>query len=156
MLTQVAGRAGRRGDPGAQGRVIIQTFAPSHWVLEKVLAADHAGFVRREMADRAAHHMPPVTRMIRLVLRYLDAALVEEAAHALAHRLRQRFGDRVLGPEPPALAKINDLHHQVILLLFERTLNPLQYKGLIIQDVDALGQDARWKRVRVIVDVDPF
>ncbi|MEY5043730.1 MAG: primosomal protein, partial [Bacteroidota bacterium] len=156
MLTQVAGRAGRRGDPGAQGRVIIQTFAPTHWVLEKVLAADHAGFVRREMADRAAHHMPPVTRMIRLVLRYLDAALVEEAAHALAHRLRQRFGERVLGPEPPALAKMNDLHHQVILLLFERTLNPAQYKDFILQDVDALGQDARWKRVRVVVDVDPF
>jgi hypothetical protein len=48
------------------------------------------------------------------------------------------------------------LHHQVILLLFERTLNPAQYKDFILQDVDALGQDARWKRVRVVVDVDPF
>ena len=156
MLTQVAGRAGRRGDPGASGRVLLQTFAPDHWVLGFVQRQDHAGFVNREMADRENHHMPPFSRMIRLTLRYIDAELVQEAAHALAHRLRQRFGERVLGPETPAIARVNDLHHQVVLLNFERSLSPTRYKPLLLEDVRALGQDARWKRVRVIVDVDPY
>jgi len=156
MLTQVAGRAGRRGHAEDVGRVILQSYTPSHWVLDCVVRGDHAGFVEREMAERTTHLMPPITRMIRLTLRYIDAALVHDAAHALAQRLRQRFGERVLGPETPPIARVNDLHHQVLLLNFERSLSPVRYKAWLLEDVRALGQDPRWKRVRVIVDVDPY
>jgi len=37
LMTQVAGRAGRRNE---RGRVIIQTYNPDHWVIQKVMQYD--------------------------------------------------------------------------------------------------------------------
>ena len=48
--------------------------------------------------------------MIRLTLKHGDAQRVEAGAGVLAARLQQRFGERVLGPDTPALSRINDQH----------------------------------------------
>jgi len=44
MMVQVAGRAGRLKK---QGKVIIQTRYPEHWVLEKVKQHDYSAFTKR-------------------------------------------------------------------------------------------------------------
>ena len=73
----------------------------------------------------------------------------------LAARLHQRFGERVLGPDTPALSRINDQHIRQITLKFERALAPSQYRPLLQADLDEFSADPRWKRLRLNVDVDP-
>jgi primosomal protein N' (replication factor Y) len=93
--------------------------------------------------------------MIRLTVKHSDPQRVEAGAAVLAARLHQRFGPRVLGPDTPALSRINDLHIRQLTLKFERALPPAQYRPLLQADLDEFSADPRWKRLRLIVDVDP-
>ena len=154
MLTQVAGRAGRSGSK-ARGKVVIQTFSADHWLLRHVVDHDHDALVRRELIERQTYLYPPYVRMIRLTLKHGDAQRVEAGSQVLAARLHQRFGERVLGPDTPALSRINDQHIRQLTLKFERALAPSQYRPLLQADLDEFTADARWKRLRLTVDVDP-
>ena len=152
MLTQVAGRAGRSGE---RGKVILQTYNPDHWVMTKVMANDYMGLVQQELIERKNYRYPPFVRLVRLTLKHTDVQRLEAAAEVLAARLTQRFMARVIGPETPMISRINDLHHRVLLLKFERELRPDAYKELLQADLDAFQTDERFKRIRLIVDVDP-
>jgi primosomal protein N' (replication factor Y) len=152
MLTQVAGRSGRSGE---RGKVILQTYNPDHWVMTKVMANDYMGLVNQELIERKNYRYPPFVRLVRLTLKHTDVQRLEAAAEVLAARLIQRFMARVIGPETPMISRINDLHHRVLLLKFERELRPDAYKALLKEDVDAFQADERFKRIRLIVDVDP-
>ena len=152
MLTQVAGRAGRSGE---RGKVILQTYNPDHWVMTKVMANDYIGLVQQELIERKNYRYPPFVRLVRLILKHTDVQRLEAAAEVLAARLTQRFMARVIGPETPMISRINDLHHRVLLLKFERELRPDTYKELLQADLDAFQADERFKRIRLIVDVDP-
>ena len=152
MLTQVAGRAGRTGQ---RGKVILQTFNPDHWVITKVMANDYQGLVNQELIERKNYRYPPFVRLVRLTLKHTDARRLQVASEVLAARLKQRFAARAIGPETPMISRINDLHHRVILLKFERELAPAQYRSLLAVDLHAFQSDDRFKRIRLTVDVDP-
>ena len=154
MLTQVSGRAGRSKE-GPRGKVVIQSFSADHWLLQHVVGQDHEALVKRELIERQTYMYPPFVRMVRLTLKHSDAQRVEAGASVLAARLHQRFGDRVIGPDTPALARINDLHIRQLTLKFERSLSPQQYRPLLETDLEEFQKDARWKRLRLTVDVDP-
>lgn len=153
LLTQVAGRAGRRGE---QGRVLIQTFDPEHWVFDHVVRHDAQAMAAAELQERKSFQYPPFVRLIRLVLRHRNPHLVREAASALAGRLRSRFGGRVVGPEEPGIARVNDLYQRHILLKVEREVDPAEFKSLMMEDLAALREVEQYRSVRVIVDVDPY
>lgn len=153
MLTQVSGRAGRSGQ---RGKVILQTFNPDHWVLDKVMRHDYEGLLEQELLDRKEHGYPPFTRLIRLVLRHTDVQRLSAASSALAAALHAAVGQqRVVGPEVPPIARINDLHHRVLLLRFERSASPAKYKPVIQRVLTQFSTTDAFKRIRVTVDVDP-
>ena len=56
LVTQVVGRCGR-GDK--QGRAIIQTFVPQHYVLNLAAEQNYIGFYEQEIASRKALLYPP-------------------------------------------------------------------------------------------------
>ena len=153
LLTQVAGRAGRRAD---QGRVLIQTFDPDHWVFSHVVRHDAVSMAKAEMQERKTFQYPPVVRLIRLVLRHRDPHKVRQGASALAGRLMSRFGGRVIGPEEPPIPRINDQFHRHILLKFEREASPAAVKVALKEDIEAFREIEGHKSIRIIIDVDPY
>ena len=153
LLTQVAGRAGRRGE---RGQVLIQTFDPEHWVFQHVITHDAQAMATAELQERHSFGYPPVVRLIRLVLRHRDPQLTREAAAALAGRLRSRFGGRVVGPEEPGIARVNDLYQRHILLKVERAVDPSEFKAAMLEDLAAMRTVKQYRPVRVIIDVDPY
>tara|TARA_B100000780_G_scaffold165187_2_gene115513 strand:+ start:875 stop:3346 length:2472 start_codon:yes stop_codon:yes gene_type:complete len=153
MLTQVAGRSGRST---TRGKVVIQTFSPDHWVIQRVISGDHDKLVAHELQERKSFGYPPFVRLIRISLRHSDEERVKRGADVLALRLRQRFGaDRIIGPDTPPLYRVNDLYHLQLLLKFERNISAEKYKSALLSDLDDFSIDPRWKRLRVKVDVDP-
>ena len=153
MLTQVAGRSGRST---TRGKVVIQTFSPDHWVIQRVISGDHDKLVAHELQERKSFGYPPYVRLIRISLRHSDEERVKRGADVLALRLRQRFGaDRIIGPDTPPLYRVNDLYHLQLLLKFERNISAEKYKSALLSDLDDFSIDPRWKRLRVKVDVDP-
>jgi primosomal protein N' (replication factor Y) len=137
------------------GTVIIQTSTPDHWVLNRVVAGDYDGLVQQELFERAAYGYPPFHRLIRITLKHSDLNRLERGAAVLATRLRDRFAARCIGPETPAIGRIDDLHIRVILLKFERAAPPARYKAVLREDLREFHADPHWKRLRLTVDVDP-
>ena len=152
MLTQVAGRSGRSTD---RGKVVVQTYSPDHWVIRRVVEHNHVKLIEHELIERKNFNYPPYVRLIRITLKHSDESRVKSGAVVLAKRLRQRFSTRVVGPDTPSLARVNDLFHQELLLKFERDVNAFSYRETIVNDLEEFASDPRFKRLRIKVDVDP-
>lgn len=151
LMGQVAGRSGRRG---VQGRVLIQAFDVAHPVLGHVLDHDVDGFYAREIGHRQAHGYPPFSRLVRFTLKHRDAERVEHAARTLVELLGPGFGDRVLGPETPAVAWVRDQHIRNVLVKLARH-DHAREKELVRAALERLPDALPQGRVRLIVDVDP-
>jgi primosomal protein N' (replication factor Y) len=85
LLAQVAGRAGR----GEQaGRVLIQTYAASHYAIRAAARLDVDGFADEELPRRRLLGYPPASVLARLLVADPDRARAEargrEAAAAVA------------------------------------------------------------------------
>jgi len=153
LLTQVAGRAGRKNK---RGNVLIQAFDPKHPVVQEVLRGDFLGFVKRELKERLEFKYPPYYRLIHLELRHKEPKIVNEAAAFYAKVLRQKLGDRVLGPVIPNIARIRSYFGQNILLKLEKSAPVLSgAKALIRHTTEIMLGRPGLSQVQVAVDVDP-
>lgn len=152
MMTQVAGRAGRKGK---RGQVILQTTHPGLPVVKQIVSNDYSGFFKNLMVERQMFSYPPFTRLIEIYLKHKDDNTVNTAAIELGSRLRQYFGQRVLGPDKPAVARIKLLYIRKIILKLELNLSISQTRQCIKDATAALLKDQRYKSVMVYYDVDP-
>jgi primosomal protein N' (replication factor Y) len=108
LLTQVAGRAGRR----APGRVIIQTQSIDHPALLAAQRHDFAMFARGELPDRKRLGFPPYRQLARFVTKHRSEekarAEADRLAFALA-RVAYRAGHddfELIGPAPCFTARV--------------------------------------------------
>lgn len=152
LLTQVAGRAGRRE---RAGEVIIQTSEADNPVLKWVERGDYQAMVRRELSEREMFGYPPYSRLVALTLRYSDAPLLREAASTLAKRLRERFGGRVFGPVEPYVNRVRGEWIVQILLKVEHRSSIAKAKDILRGMLSDFGQIKEWKKINIVIDVDP-
>lgn len=151
LMAQVAGRSGRRKDPG---RVLVQAKDVENPIIGLVVRHDVHGMYDRELPLRQAHHYPPFSRLVRITLKHRQEDRVVRAGEVLAARLRTRLQDRVLGPEPPLVARVRDLHLRTLLIKLDKQ-GYRQEKALLRSVLDQLSSDPEHRSVRVVVDVDP-
>lgn len=152
LMTQVAGRAGRRDDGG---EVVIQTADPSNPLLRQVVAGDYEAMARGQLADREAFFYPPYARLTSLMLRHRDPALLREGVAALAERLRVRFGRRVLGPMAPPVDRVRGEYLVGLLLKVESGASSARARELLRAELKAFAENPAFKTITVVVDVDP-
>ena len=154
MLLQVSGRAGRKD---RNGRVIIQTAKPEQTILNQVMAHDYEGMYLSEIEDRAYYFYPPFTRVIRIITKHLDKDISEKAALHLAENLQVKLGKaRVLGPQPNIVNRVRNMYLFNLLLKIERENVDLKAVKLFIREkVDEIITQKEFKKVHIIVDVDP-
>lgn len=153
LLTQVAGRAGRKNK---RGKVLIQAYNTGHPVLLEVLKNDFQGFWQRELQERQTFRYPPFIRLIQLTLQHKDEKVVREAAIVFARALRTALGERVLGPVQPHVPRVRNYYGQILLLKLEKHAPLiLQAKQVIRQTTETVVGKPGWSQLRVAVDVDP-
>lgn len=152
MLEQVAGRAGRRQE---EGKVIIQTSKPEERVLEHVKKHDYATYYKEELEDRHKFNYPPFTKIINIYVRNKDAATCDSAAVMLTLELRKIFGNRVLGPERPFVARVNTWYIQQIMLKVETAASMKKVKALLHQVYERIAPTPQIKSSQIHYDVDP-
>ena len=153
-LQQVAGRAGRRED--TEGHVIIQTSMPEHPIFGYLTANDYLGFYDYELAQRRQYFYPPFSRIIYVYLKHRDKATIQRVATAYTDRLRMIFGNRVYGPERPAIERINNWYIRKIMLKVEVDASMKHVKTLLKKLYDDLYQDPTLRGVALYYDVDPM
>ncbi|HEY0175500.1 MAG TPA: primosomal protein N', partial [Pedobacter sp.] len=107
LLSQVAGRAGRRDK---QGKVCIQAYDDDHRIIKQVVDNNYLEMYNDEIAERKQFHYPPFTRLIFINVKHKDANLLNAAAAHFATLLRAQLGTRVLGPEQPLVSRIRNYY----------------------------------------------
>ena len=153
MMSQVSGRAGRKGH---RGLVILQTKSPELPVIRQIVDNDYAAFFRSVMAERRQFRYPPYCRLVYVYLKHRSDSLVDTASHELASQLRQWFGTRVLGPDRPAVAKVKSLSIRKLLLKIEPGLNLADVRKYLTLAQQHLLQDKRYSSLQIYFDVDPL
>jgi primosomal protein N' (replication factor Y) len=152
LMSQVSGRAGRKGK---RGKVIIQSYDPNHWIIQKVMYHDYEGMYKQELYERKNYQYPPFFRMIRLTVRHKDETRVDKASLKLTQKMQEKLGNRVLGPEYGSIKRIRNLYNKMIIVKFERSASPSKVKEYISDCIAHFSMDDDFKSVRIKVDVDP-
>ena len=153
MMSQVSGRAGRKG---RRGLVVLQTKSPDLPIIRQVVDNDYGALYRSIMAERQQFRYPPYCRLVCVYLKHRNDSLVDTASYELGSRLRQWFGTRVLGPDRPAVAKVKSLSIRKLLVKIEAGLDlPTVRKYLALAQQQML-QDKRYTSLQIYFDVDPL
>jgi len=153
LMAQVSGRAGRRHE---QGKVIIQTSQPDHFIIQKVVANDYEGMYNQQIVERKEFKYPPFYRMIRITLKHRDMAELDRIAQESADALRSRFGNRLLGPEYPVVNRIKLMYIKQLWLKLEREISVTAAKRQMQQMLESVKIRDKNKSIQIIVDVDPM
>ncbi|MBU1006906.1 MAG: primosomal protein N' [Candidatus Omnitrophica bacterium] len=150
LLTQVAGRAGR-SDLG--GRVIIQTYTPSHYAIQAAKTHDYNSFSARELSLRKELYLPPFCHMVTLTFKGYKEDKVIKAAEALRQRIEKEDNSgkiNLMGPAPAPISRIKGLYHWNIFLKSDKVPDIVS----LLEKV--LGNKRKEKGIIVAVDVDPY
>ncbi len=153
MMSQVSGRAGRKG---RRGLVILQTRNPQQPIVQQVVHHDFPSHYKSLMAERQQFHYPPYNRLIYVFLKHRSDAVAETASLEMGSRLRRWFGARVLGPDKPTVAKVKSLAIRKLVLKLEPGLNMADVRKYLTLAQQQLLQDKRYTSLQIYYDVDPL
>jgi len=151
LLTQVAGRAGRGQRPG---RVILQTYSPEHYAIQKAAAQDYESFYEKELRFRRVMHYPPFTALASVLIRHQHIEEALKIGAVLGQRITDRKweGVRVLGPAAAPLQRLkNEFRYQFLIKSQRRdVLNSL------LRDLRACAREQGFTPAAITFDVDPL
>lgn len=152
MLRQVSGRAGRKGK---QGLVILQTKSADLPVIEHVAANDSKTFYEDLDEERRLFNYPPYTRLIYVYLKHQHDNMVESAALMLGSILRGWFGERILGPDKPAVARVKSMCIRKIMIKLENGIDQKKVREYLRMAQKQILQDKQYAALQIFYDVDP-
>ena len=152
MLQQVSGRAGRKSK---QGLVILQTKSADLPVIEQVAANDSKTFYEDLDEERRLFNYPPYTRLIYVYLKHQHDNVVESAALMLGSILRGWFGERILGPDKPAVARVKSMCIRKIMIKLENGIDQKKVREYLRMAQKQILQDKQYAALQIFYDVDP-
>lgn len=153
LMAQVAGRAGRKNK---RGKVILQTKSIDHPIIPQVIANDYESMVGGQLAERQMFHYPPYYRLVYVYLKNRNETLLDLMAQTMATKLRTLFGNRVLGPDKPPVARVQTLFIHKIILKIETNAPMARARELLVQVQKDMMAEDRFKSLIVYYDVDPM
>ncbi len=153
LMAQVAGRSGRKEK---QGLVIVQTLDVKQPIIRQVMRHDYEGMVNVQLEERQLFKYPPFCHLVYVYLKHRDDKQVELLARAMSIALRREFGDRVMGPDKPAIGRIQQLFIRKIILKIELTASLSDARNRLRRIEHELTKEKEFKSCIVYYDVDPM
>jgi primosomal protein N' (replication factor Y) len=153
LMTQVAGRAGRREE---RGRVVVQTSLPNHPVIREVALGDYCAMAVVELREREAFGYPPYSHLVRLLLRHSNNEQLRKTADFVARLMRQKFGTRVLGPVAAAVERFRGEYRSEILLKIESGASMKRARALLQDVLTDVRGNKELRRVTLNIDIDAW
>jgi len=151
LLTQVAGRAGRVGEPG---QVLLQTHYPDHPVLQSILSEPYALHARRILQQRLDAGLPPAASFILVRTDTTDAKSGEVFLQKLRQSAQPVLPQAVtlIGPLPsPMQRRAGKYRSQLLISAQSRSTA----QGAATLLVDLAQKLAKGKRLNWTIDIDP-
>lgn len=153
LMTQVAGRAGRRQK---RGKVIIQTHDPEQWVVKKVIEGAYSEVFNVELAERKNFGYPPFSRLVLMTFRHRQLELLDYCVAQYFEGLKEFVpATYILGPEYPPVARIKNQFNKNIMLKIPPKMSLTGLKDNLNQYHDKFFSDKQFRAVRLIINIDP-
>ena len=158
LLSQVAGRTGRGNVPG---KVIIQTFNPSHYAITAAKDHNYKRFFSQEIALRRQVNYPPFSLIANVRFLGNSKTKTEKIATHIGMKIRntikkqskRKSAVEVLGPVEAPMAKLKGKYRQQILIKSRTS----RYLNQLLKEVETFStQILSSSGVRMIIDVDPY
>lgn len=154
LLTQVAGRAGRRKE---QGKVLIQTFNPDHEILQNVTRYDYEKTVKDILYERKSFFYPPFLRLIQLTFRHANVEKVDKVSTEFVRLLKPYFDEKhLLGPIEPSIGRIRNLYIRQVLIKIPEGASAVKVKEFVQKCMESIQTIQAFRSVRIEIDVDPY
>ena len=153
MMSQVSGRAGRKGK---RGLVILQTKSPELPVISQVVHNDYEGFYQDLLEERRVFHYPPFYHLINVYLKHKHDKVCQQASLELGKTLRSWFGERILGPDKPAVARVKTMNIRKIVIKLENGIDQKKVRQYLAYAQEVMLKDPRYGALQIYYDVDPL
>ena len=148
ILTQVTGRAGRAAKAG---RAFLQTYHPTHPVIEAMVKQDREAFYAHELQVREDGNLPPFGRLAALII---SASQHDDAmgyARTLLSAAPQADGLRLFGPADAPVAMVRGRHRVRLLAQSPKDFDLSGYVRFWLNSADRPKGN-----LRIQVDIDPM
>ena len=89
-------------------------------------------------------------------MRHKTESTVESAAIYMGSLLRQWFGERVLGPDKPSVARVKTLSIRTIILKLENGIDLPKVRDYLRLAQKQILQDKQYAALQIFFDVDPL
>lgn len=147
ILTQVTGRAGRAS---RAGRALLQTYHPTHPVLQAMIHGDREAFYRHELAAREAGGLPPFGRLAALIVSGAEHDPTFDFARRILAAAPMAEGVKLFGPADAPIAMVRGRHRVRLLAQSPKDFDLSGYVRFWLGHAPkATGN------LRVQVDIDP-
>ena len=153
LIQQVAGRSGR---DKSQGKVIVQTYNPTHSIMKKIKNNDYLGMFNEQLKERHLFNYPPYTRIIKVVLKNKNKETLKIGALWFSKSLKTRFKNKVFGPEFPLIPRIQNRYINIIQIKIPINENLIKSKNIILKILSSFESISKFRNIQISVDVDPY
>lgn len=152
LLTQVSGRAGRAEK---QGKVIVQTFTPNHFIFSLIKQNNYKSFFDKEVNTREISKFPPFTTIVRILVRSEDEMKTVEQTKKIFEgikALKQDFDNEFVycAAMKAPVARIEKLYRYQIII---RLLRDKQ--DVIIDAIYSIVDNSQSNDTSVFVELNP-
>ena len=134
----------------------LQTRQPDSPIVQQVVSHDYRTFYDQLFEERRLFHYPPFTHLTYIYLRHRQENTVETAAMEMGSRLRRLFGERVLGPDKPAVARVKTLHIRKLVLKLELGIDLRRVRQCLREEQSAMLRAKVYGALQIYYDVDPL
>lgn len=154
LITQVAGRAGRRKQ---QGIVYVQTSNPDHPVIEQIMQSDYQTMYEKDLVERKDFDYPPYHRLIKIQLKHKDPLELYKLGNKVKNHFISFFGNSILGPEKPQVSRIRTWYLLNFVLKVENNGKQIaEQKYKLALAVNQLQKQKEFNKLKIVIDVDPI
>jgi primosomal protein N' (replication factor Y) len=153
VLTQVAGRAGRKE---TQGKVLLQTYQPNHPIIQYVINNDYRSMFEAQLVERIEYKYPPYVRLIKLTIKDKSHDKVNIACEWLDKMMRRSYKGDILGPVYPEISRVRNKYQKQFIIKLKNIDSINQFRSILNKTLISFDSISKYRSVRVIVDVDPL
>jgi len=147
ILTQVTGRAGRAAKAG---RAFLQTYHPSHPVMQAMVKGDSEAFYAHELKARESGGLPPFGRLAALIVSANEHDVAMGFAKKLLSAAPMAEGLKLFGPADAPIAMVRGRHRVRLLAQSPKDFDLSGYVRFWLTNAERVTGN-----LRVQVDIDP-
>lgn len=152
LITQVSGRAGRSE---SEGKVVLQTYCPKHFVYRCASNYDYTAFFKKEINLREVTHFPPFVSIMRILVLGEDESKVManlEKIYTEIKALKQEYSSDFVylsAMKCPKRRLQKNYRYQILMRIYKK--NEPEIVGKIYEICDKL----KARNVSVFIENDP-